>query len=276
MKRHILMLFAIHSVVVISTVFIAYYTTSIIPIAIATVAGLAIFAFCIRWFYHNVYNAINIRKAEAEFARGIVSAERAHYQKMAEMHETLSVLRHDFKYHLKVIDELLQTGNIEKIELYLTEIRKYMPEGDLHYYCTDSVVNALLASYAKNCEKFNIKYNAKVALPKTFPVPRYDICIILGNLLENALEACKKLESGGEIDLTVKILNVKPDEQYMAIMVKNSFDGIVSEKNGELSSTKKDGGFGLKSVKAVAERYGGHVSMERTESVFTIYVMVNG
>ncbi|MDR2554428.1 MAG: ATP-binding protein, partial [Fibromonadaceae bacterium] len=222
------------------------------------------------WFYHNVYNAINIRKAEAEFARGLVSAERAHYQKMAEMRETLSILRHDFKYHLKVIDELLQTGNIEKIELYLTEIREKMPEGELHYYCTDSVINALLANYAKNCEKFNIKYNAKIAFPKTLSVPRYDICIILGNLLENALEACKKLENGGEIELAVKT-----NEQNLAIMVKNSYDGIVNEKSGELFSNKKDGGFGLRSVKSVAERYGGYISIERTESVFTIYVMVN-
>ncbi|MDR2583496.1 MAG: hypothetical protein LBC75_08465, partial [Fibromonadaceae bacterium] len=85
MKRHILMLFAIHSLVAISIGVIAYYASSLIQIAIATVAGLTIFAFFIRWFYHNVYNAINIRKAEAEFARGLVSAERAHYQKMAEM-----------------------------------------------------------------------------------------------------------------------------------------------------------------------------------------------
>jgi len=89
--------------------------------------------------------------------------------------------------------------------------------------------------------------------------------------LENALEACKKLENGAEMDLVVKT-----DGQHLAISVKNSFDGVVSEKNGELTSTKKDGGFGLKSVKTVAQCYGGIISMERTESVFTIYVMVNG
>jgi len=261
-KRHIFILFFIHSIIVIAASLVAYYTASVIQIAIAIIAGLALFAFCIKWFYANVHNAINIRKAEAEFARGLVSAERTHYQKMAKMHETLSILRHDFKYHLRVIDELLQTGDIEKVELYLADVRKQMPEGELHYYCIDSVVNALLASYAK--------YNAKIALPKTLSIPRYDLCIILGNLLENALEACKKLESGGEVELTMKT-----NEQHLAIMVKNNFDGVVSEKNGELTSTKKDGGFGLRSVKAIAERYNGHITIERTENVFTIYVMVN-
>jgi len=269
MKRHIFML-SVHCIIVITACFAAYYTTSVIPIAIAIIAELAIFAFRIHYFFGNAYNAVNIHKAEAEFAHCLVSAERAHYQKIAEMYETLSVLRHDFKYHLKVIDELLQTGNTEKAEQYLTEIRKQTPEDDLHYYCEDSVINALLASYAKNCENFNIKYRAKIALPKTISVLRYDICVILGNLLENALEACKKLESGGEMDLTMKT-----NEQYLTITVKNRFDGIVIEKNGELASTKKNGGLGLRSVRAVTERYGGHISVERTENVFTIYVMLN-
>jgi len=227
-------------------------------IAIAIIAGLAIFAFCLRWFYCKICNAIKVYKAETEFARCIISAERAHYQKITEMHETLGTLRHDFKYHLKKIEELLQTGDIEKPKLYLAEIRKQIPEGGLHYYCTDYAINALLTSYAKNCEKFNIKYNVKITLPNPFSIPRYDICIILCNLLENALETCKKLEKGREIDLTIKT-----DGQRMAIRVKNSSDGVNNENAN------------LISVRAVAERYGGHISMERTENVFTIYVVIN-
>jgi len=202
----------------------------------------------------------NIRRfyREAKFARCILSAEQAHYKKIAEMYETLSTLRHDFKYYLKKIDELLQTGDIEKTKLYLTEIKKRIPESGLHYYCTDHAINSLLTSYAKNCEEFNIEYNVKIALPQTFSVPRYDICIILCNLLENALEACKKLGKGREIDLAIKT-----EGQRMAIRVKNSFDGVNNENSK------------LKSVRAVAERYGGHISMEQTGNIFTIYVMVN-
>ena len=204
----------------------------------------------IRRFYRH--------KAEAEFARCILSAEQAQYQKMAEMYETLSALRHDFKYYLKKIDELLQTGDIEKTKLYLTEIKKQIPESGLHYYCTDHAINALLTSYAKNCEEFKIEYNVRIVLPQTFSIPRYDICIILCNLLENALEACKKLEKGREIDLAIKT-----EGQRIAIRVKNSVDGVNNENAN------------LQSVRAIAQRYGGHISMEQTGSIFTIYVMVN-
>ncbi|GBU23576.1 hypothetical protein R83H12_00192 [Fibrobacteria bacterium R8-3-H12] len=203
------------------------------------------------------FNTVNKYKAEAEFARRIMLAEQAYHQKIAEMQEALSTLRHDFKHHLNVIDELLQAGDIDKIKLHLAEIKKQIPEGGLHYYCTDYAINALLTSYAKNCKELNIEYNVKIALPNPLSIPRYDICIILCNLLENALEACKKLENGREIDLAIKA-----DGQRMAIRVKNSFDGVAPD-------------FDLRSIKAIAKRYGGHISTERTESVFTIYVMVN-
>jgi len=201
---------------------------------------------------------LNRHKAESEFARRILSAEQAHYQKISEMYETLSVLRHDFKYYLNKIDELLQTDDIEKTKLYLTEIRKKIPESGLHYYCTDHSINSLLTSYTKNFKEFNIEYDVEITLPQTPSMPRYDICIILCNLLENALEACKKLENGRKIDLTIKT-----DGQRMAIRVKNSFNGI-AKKNVNLAT-----------VKAIAQRYGGHISTEKTENVFTIYVMVN-
>ncbi len=198
------------------------------------------------------------RKDETEFARLILSAEQAQYQKMAEMYETMSTLRHDFKYYLKKIEELLQTDDIEKTKQYLTEIKNQIPKSDLHYYCTDHAINSLLTSYAKNCKELNIEYNAEIALPKTLSVPRYDICIILCNILENSLEACKELENGREINLAIKT-----DGERIAIRMKNSFNGI-SKENANLMS-----------VKAIAERYGGHVSTERTESLFTVYVMLN-
>jgi len=204
----------------------------------------------IRRFYNH--------KTEAEFARCILSAEQAQYQKMAEMYEIISILRHDFKYYLKKIEDLLETGDIDKTKQHLAEIKKKLPESGLHYYCTDHAINALLTSYAQNCKEFNIEYNVEITLPKTLSMHRYDICIVLCNLLENALEACKKSENKKEINLAIKT-----NAERIAIRVKNSFN----------SAVKKN--VNLKSVKAIAKRYGGHVSMEQTESVLTVYVMMN-
>ena len=101
------------------------------------------------------------------------------------------------------------------------------------------------------------------------------MCIILGNLLENAVEACQKTE-GGKIELMTRTQGA-----HLAVMVKNSFNGTVAEENGQPVSTKKNSnghgyrrGYGLRSVGAIAARYGGNVFTEWDTGTFTAYVML--
>ncbi|MDR2731723.1 MAG: GHKL domain-containing protein [Fibromonadaceae bacterium] len=205
---------------------------------------------------------------ERAFARSLVSNGQAHYQNVGEMYKSLSMLRHDFKYHLMVIDGLLQAGCVKETEQYVADIKKQMPQDGMHYYCSNSVINALLSGYAKSCKELKIKYDVKIALPKTLSVHDYDMCIILGNLLENALEACSKSQ-GGEI-----MLSIKTTGSHLAIMVKNSFNGVVAKTNGKLISTKKGGGLGLPSIRAVIDNYDGRMMTEYDKEMFTVYVMV--
>jgi hypothetical protein len=207
---------------------------------------------------------------EKEFAKSLMSAGRAHYHEMKDLYETLSVLHHDFKHHLKVIDGLLQSGHVKEMGQYLVNFKERMPDEDLHYYCPNRVINALLLSYAKRCEELGTQYNVSVNLPETFPIPDYDICIVLGNLLENALEACQKLKSGRKIELVVKT-----DDFKLAVMAKNSFDGTVKERQGKLASTKKDGGLGLPGIQAIVNNHDGHTLTEWDKGTFTSYVMLN-
>jgi hypothetical protein len=207
---------------------------------------------------------------EKEFAHSLMLTGRTHYSEMENLYETLSTLHHDFKYHLKIIDELLQTGHVKEIGPYLADIKKRMPEEDMHYYCSNYAINALLSSYAKRCKELSIKYDVHAAMPKTLSIPDYDMGVILGNLLENALEACQKLESGREIELTIK-----SDDSKLAIKVKNSFNGIINEKNGKLASTKKKGGLGLPGIQVIVDNHDGHTLTEWSKNSFTAYAMLN-
>jgi sensor histidine kinase YesM len=207
---------------------------------------------------------------EADFARSIISAGQSHYQKMNEMHDTLNILHHDYKHHLNTVSELANCGNAAEIKKYLQGLQEQMPKNTLQIYCSNSIVNALLESYAERCAKEKIKYEVQLDMPEKLPITNYDMCIILGNLLENAVEACCKLKEGeGEIKLTAKTQG-----EHFAVMAQNSFNGEIIEKAGKLASIKEDGGFGLRSIKAVAERYNGNVLTEWDNGVFTAYVMV--
>lgn len=210
------------------------------------------------------------QKYEIGFMRKFLSFGQDYYQKMHEMYERLSIMRHDYKYHLNILSELAKAGDVKDIKQYLEEVQKNAPENMLKRYCSNQVFNALLSSYEERAAKLGIEYSVQMALPETLSIPNYEMCVIFGNLLENAFEACKKLEHGKEIKFVVKMRN----SSQLAIMVKNSFNGAVSKKNGELISSKKHGGLGLKSVEAIAANYGGHVLVEHDSSTFTVYVML--
>jgi sensor histidine kinase regulating citrate/malate metabolism len=208
---------------------------------------------------------------EKKFARNLVSIRKVHYQEMKEMSRKFSILHHDFKHHVKVVDELLQADNMKEAKQYLMEFKEQIPEGDFNYYCYNQTMNALLSSYAKRCKEFDIQYKVRIELPETLHISDYDICTILGNLLENAFEASRKIEVGREIEIAIKT-----NAMRLTIMAKNRFDGVViSKKDGEMASSKKDGGLGLPGIRAVVDAYDGHVTTEWSETHFTVYVMLN-
>ena len=211
------------------------------------------------------------QKYDAEFAQGIISTGSVYYQKTNAMHETIRVLHHDYKYHMKAIRELVTAGDTERIKQYLTEMEANIPESELHNYCKNPVINALIASYAERCANQDIRFDVDIMTLDTLQAPNYELCIVIGNLLENAVEACEKLSAGRAIRLAAKSTSAE-----FIFMVTNSFNGAVRQAEGSSlpASDKSSGGMGLRSVEAVAVRYGGDLLIEWNEDAFTAYVTV--
>lgn len=205
-----------------------------------------------------------------ERVRGIIASGREHYQTMNEMYDTLRILRHDYKYHLSAIRELLHAGQQDNADRYLVDVETQLSAGEIQVFCKNSVINALLASYAERLSKLKIRFTFEISLPESISVPDYDLCIILGNLLENAVEACQKQIKNRCIELVVKSHGTQ-----LAIMVKNSFDGAVRQDKNRLVSTKKEGGIGLRSIQMITARYGGELFTEWNTETFTAYVLMH-
>jgi len=105
-------------------------------------------------------------------------------------------------------------------------------------------------------------------MPDNINIPNYEMSVVLGNLLENAIEACQKLEKKRKIELAVK-----PQGEQLAIMIRNTFDGNVITNEGQLLSTKVNGGIGLQSVKAVVQRYGEIFLTEHDNEWFSVFIL---
>jgi sensor histidine kinase regulating citrate/malate metabolism len=106
-------------------------------------------------------------------------------------------------------------------------------------------------------------------MPQKLLISGYELCIVFGNLLENAFDACLRMEEKRSIELSVETQGAQ-----LGIMVRNSFNGVLTVKNKRPLSMKKNGGIGLQSVDALADLYDGHTLFEWDDDKFTAYVML--
>jgi len=208
---------------------------------------------------------------DLELARHIIDATVAQAGEISNMVETARILRHDCKHHLHVVQILLETGRLQEAREYLLAFGTKCDEGALPMYCTNPVVNALLAGYHKRSRNEGIDFLASVELPENPPMDSFELCTLLGNLLENALEACRNAPEG-QRRITLK---GAPAGNQLLISVKNTFDGTILKEEGHIVSRKGDsGGLGIKSIRAIAGRHRGEYVPVWDEHTFTASVML--
>ena len=140
-------------------------------------------------------------------------------------------------------------------------------------YCENQAVNAILIYFLSTYEDIDI--NTQLSIPDNLKnVKDNDLCIIMGNLIENAIEACNRIK-----DNQHKFININSRLQYdtLTITVDNSFNGSYKIKDGVYMSSKRDEpGIGINSVKNIVEKYNGDCRFEAKENTFmaSIYIKV--
>lgn len=213
------------------------------------------------------------RKAASDLvlAQYILEANKAQDERVKQMLETSRILRHDCKYHMNVMKSLLETGEREEADVYLKSVEEKFQESAMPLFCMNPTVNALLLSYHERSRAVHAAFTATVQLPDDLSINHMELCILLGNLLENALEACKMApEESRKISLTAL-----PHGRHLMISVENSFDGAVLQKNGHLVSRKgEEGGLGSKSIRAIADRHRGEYTTNWNQNEFKAYVLL--
>ena len=142
----------------------------------------------------------------------------------------------------------------------------------LEFYCRNDVVNAVICYYAALSKDSHIRFDAKADYPESCSISETDITVLLGNILENAAEACQR-QSGNQTFIKLRILRRSSSE--LLILADNTCSTPVIFKEGVPMSSKRDGmGIGTSSIQDIAERYHGIVRFEWKEGIFYTSVMM--
>lgn len=185
----------------------------------------------------------------------LLELHRANYDLLTEQMAEAKRARHDLRHHLAVIDGFLQTGDYEKLSAYTAEYGVAVGGERLLEYTQNDVVNMLLHHYAHLADRNGVRLTLQLALERRIGVADADLCAVLSNLLENALEACRR--NSGENRLIA--LSMTQKKSVLSIYMENSTDGNVMPLGTGFRSSKgaERKGYGLDSVAVIAERYHG-------------------
>lgn len=190
------------------------------------------------------------------------------YQNQLELmqisQEKVRSLRHDIRHHLQVLYGMTEKGQQEKALHFLEEMQASLENPRQHILSGNDEVDTILNYNWDKAEQLGVKMDCKVRISKGLSIPMYDGSVLLGNLLENAIEAAARTEDGY---VSLRLLGEK---NMLALQIKNSYDGVLKRKGGQLVSTKgeKGHGIGLRNVRELVERRQGSFQLDYDEKEF--------
>ena len=212
------------------------------------------------------------RSTQLGLENQLLAMESRRYVELRAYMEQTRHLRHDFRQHLHVIAGLADAGQLDELKSYLHQY-----EGELSdqrpTLCANAAVDALAGHYAQEAKQQGIPVEWKLELPKLLPLPEADLCMILGNLLENAFHASQKLPPDQR---QVRVMARMLSPAMLGIAVENRYDGVLKRQGGILHSTKHEGqGVGLVSIETAVRKYHGNLTVETHSNVFRANVLLN-
>ena len=191
-------------------------------------------------------------------------------EEVQHIYMTMRGWRHDYHSHLQSLKVKLNQGQIEEAAKYLNELEEDLD--DIHQLVESGNLNvdAILNSKLSLAIEQEIDVNVKVASPEKLPLSDIDCCVLLGNLIDNAIEACEKVEENKFIRLYIGIYK---KQLYMSIT--NATNEVVRKYDEEYISKKRGNhGHGLKRINKVVEKYNGYINRKNEPGVFVCEIML--
>ena len=194
-----------------------------------------------------------------------INEQTNNLDEMRRMYDELRKIRHNIKGQLGTVSELIRSGKNEQALSFLENAGISQAEMNVLVYTDNDILNAILGFLSGKCSASDIALRTNVLSSDIIYFLPVDICIILTNLITNAIEA-SVCSQGKEI-----LLELYVQRNYYCIRVANQIEKSVLESNPMLITTKKDKtahGFGVASIKMLAEKYNGMTSFYERNGQF--------
>lgn len=262
------------SVLSVGAIFIELYSrnafddkSSFEIVLIAIILSIMCVVVCI---CQHILNIQNIYKVENDRLKSYLEEEEHDIKRIEEMYEASSIIRHDMKHYALVMNNMLEEEKYNDLKTMIDELSGDRLLGANVIYTSDNSLNAVLNNKLAVCKQNGIEFQVQISckIPKEIMI---DICVIMSNLLDNAIEA-EKQEGNGYIKT-----NISMRGNMLCINVVNKIMKPVLKNNPRLDTTKKDKdrhGFGLRSVSRRVEELDGIYTYKEEEGEFRTIIQI--
>ena len=270
-----LMLTPISSIVAIYTIGInlRYYEGWLIMLIVfGESILLCISNFFVFYLFENQMK-IEQTKAKLSFTEKQIDLQIDYYNDMSRRQSEIRTLSHNLKHYLSGLWGFMQEGNWGEAKLCIESVLEDLMKSDSVFDTGHPAIDAILKLKKQRMDDLNIRFDPYIALSEKITVDVLDLCVILGNGLDNAIEACEKLSYGQERYIRL-VVNLQ--SKYISIAIENpTYQPELSDHFP--TTTKSDNfyhGLGLESIRALTDKYDGSLIVGAANHVFKLAAIV--
>ena len=203
-----------------------------------------------------------------------MALQKQHYEHMLLQYEELRKFRHDVKNHMLALNSMCTSEDNSQIKKYLSQLTNEVSSKKPVEYTGNRELDAVIAPFVLEAESKNIKVQFKGRVSDNVAIDMFDMCTIISNLLNNAIEACEKIQE----DKRIIEFEIAGYNSQIFISVSNSYDmeSIINQKQKFITTKedKQNHGIGLENVRRTVKKYDGdmRISQENERFIVTINI----
>lgn len=191
---------------------------------------------------------------------------------LRESQRKTGIYRHDLRHHMQYLSSCIENGLLEQAQSYIQEVTSEIESNCIAVFCENEVANLIFSTFAGRAGKDGIPMTVRAEIPRTVHVAESDWCVLLSNAMENALCACRKRKEKG-LDGFMEITVYRKKEKLLLQFVNSCPEDVVIERG--IPVTDRPGhGFGVQSICAIVDKYGGICNFSVRDNRFILQVVL--
>ncbi|WP_461206675.1 sensor histidine kinase [Clostridium sp. DL1XJH146] len=279
-SNSVINIISIYSVMIFLCIFIYYGKDSNKVISSYSFFYSLIFISIVILSYIIIFIAINSvnKRVELEYKFKIIDTQlnlqKQNYKTLNKAIENYYEFKHDIRHHVFALKAMLDAKNYVEASNYLDKFNNNKIFKEMDSVCENFTIDSILKFYMNIALGYSIDFNVNVNIPQDINIENLDLSVVIGNCIENSIEACNNI-----IDKNKKYIDVKAEIKgsHFILKIKNSFNGQIKKDEDSIITSKSDQGhgIGLSNVKKITEKYNGYFNIKYDDNEFEIDTILN-